>query len=92
MGFLAENHSQRFNCRHKKSSKWHYITTQKNILKANHLVRVSHRSLIKSQIKHKKGGSCILTGRFLWCASREDESYHFLFGQEESTYNIHLLM
>ena len=58
----------------------------KNVMEANYLVRVSHRSLIKSQIKHKKGGSCILTGRFLWCASREDESYHFLFGQEESTY------
>ena len=64
----------------------------KNVMKANYLVRFSHRSLIKTQIKLIKSGSCILTGRFLWCASREDESYNFLFGQEESTYNVHLLM
>lgn len=37
----------------------------KNVIKANYLVRVSHRSLIKSQIKYeKKGGSGNLTCRF----------------------------
>ena len=52
----------------------------KNVIKANYLVRASHCSLIKSQIKHKKGGSCILTCRFLWCAFKEDEKYHFFNG------------